>query len=491
MEVRKLLVACCATLLTTALRTPTSLRSTINARSDETVAEIQEPKASFDWFDHWYPVNVEATMDATITHKTTLLGLDLVVWNDGDGWRCFADSCPHRLGPLSEGRVEDDGSLLCSYHGWRYDGSGAISSLPYSPPEKEERHRRGAKCESYPTLAVDGFVWVFPQPGVYGAARAAKRPPPLISELHDPETGGDWQTRVPAGVRDFPCGWDTMVENTLDPAHFCAAHHGTLGDRYADPRAYDFFMTESVTGAGFALDGDMGALEFVPPCLVKYAPDYAAMPFGGGLVLATYCVPTAPGRVRPLATVLRREGLPVGSTLAERALFAFMGPLTPAWVGHLASSVVLHQDAGLLYGQFKNLKKAGYDPTRPDSKRYSDVCFQPNAVDRGVASFRRWLVAEGGGGPAFAGDPAPAAPAADDVYDMWDAHTKHCRYCLDAYGRLEMVRGAAAAAFIGGVALPDGPERAPAVLAAAAAGLGANWIMGLFRRYEFSHADND
>ena len=29
-------------------------------------------------------------------------------------------------------------------------------------------------------------------------------------------------------------GWDGMVENTLDPAHFCSAHHGTLGNRYDD-----------------------------------------------------------------------------------------------------------------------------------------------------------------------------------------------------------------------------------------------------------------
>ena len=42
-----------------------------------------------------------------------------------------------------------------------------------------------------------------------------------------------WNRKIPAGVRDFPCGWDTMVENTLDPAHFCCAHHGTLGDRCA------------------------------------------------------------------------------------------------------------------------------------------------------------------------------------------------------------------------------------------------------------------
>ena len=42
----------------------------------------------------------------------------------------------------------------------------------------------------------------------------------------------------------------------------------------------------------------------MPPCLVKYRPNYGAMPFEGALVLATYCVPTAPERGRML--LLRR-----------------------------------------------------------------------------------------------------------------------------------------------------------------------------------------
>eukprot|EP00629_Pelagomonadales_sp_RCC1024_P018243 CAMPEP_0119287730 /NCGR_PEP_ID=MMETSP1329-20130426/36086_1 /TAXON_ID=114041 /ORGANISM="Genus nov. species nov., Strain RCC1024" /LENGTH=139 /DNA_ID=CAMNT_0007288503 /DNA_START=123 /DNA_END=539 /DNA_ORIENTATION=- len=76
-----------------------------------------EDTAKFDYFDHWYPIHVLDTMDDTRPHAAQLLGLSLVLWKDGDTWRAFEDSCPHRRGALSEGRVEDDGSLLCSYHG--------------------------------------------------------------------------------------------------------------------------------------------------------------------------------------------------------------------------------------------------------------------------------------------------------------------------------------------------------------------------------------
>ncbi len=49
--------------------------------------------------------------------QVDLLGKSLVVWADSKGaWHCFEDVCPHRLAPLSEGRVEGD-SLMCSYHG--------------------------------------------------------------------------------------------------------------------------------------------------------------------------------------------------------------------------------------------------------------------------------------------------------------------------------------------------------------------------------------
>jgi phenylpropionate dioxygenase-like ring-hydroxylating dioxygenase large terminal subunit len=270
---------------------------------------------SFDWFSQWYPVNVIETMDPSRPHAMQLLGLNLVAWNDGEtiggvkqegAWRVFEDACPHRLGPLSEGRIEADGNLLCSYHGWRFDGSGACAEMPYAPPSKAERLKQScrATCNAYPTRVADGLLWVFPVGGVLGLDASAHVAMPLIDELHQPELAGRWKWKIPAGVRDFPCSWDAMVENTLDPAHFCSAHHGTLGNRYEDPKPYQMALSQPISlTEGFAIDGELGRLEFKPPCLVKYLPNFAAMPFGRSLVIATYCVPTKPGWVRgPLMT---------------------------------------------------------------------------------------------------------------------------------------------------------------------------------------------
>ena len=65
----------------------------------------------------------------------TLLGEPCGVWRDSTAseltFRCTADKCPHRLVPLSEGRVNEKGEIECGYHGWTFDGvSGKCTSIP-------------------------------------------------------------------------------------------------------------------------------------------------------------------------------------------------------------------------------------------------------------------------------------------------------------------------------------------------------------------------
>ena len=503
--------------------------SDVSVQSSGTAQSAERPSASpvaddaksqFDWYSHWYPINVVETLDPSKPHAAQLLGMNLVIWNDGvtvDGekqmgdWHVFEDACPHRLGPLSEGRVEADGNLLCSYHGWRFDGQGDCADLPYSPANVAERQRSScrATCGAFPTRVADGFLWVFPRTGAQAHADAKGVEMPLISELHDPALKGRWKWKVPAGVRDFPCGWDMMVENTLDPAHFCAAHHGTLGNRYVDPAPYSFETTRAIeTESGFAVTGDFGEIEFQPPCLVKYVPNYGGMPFNGSLVLATYCVPTKPGWVRPLATVLNDRDYELGGTLAERALGVFMAGLLPAWLGHVLSSVVLHQDAGLLYKQYRNLRERGYNPGYEAASvasleeaqaalaagpAYEELVYTPTSVDKGVLLFRKWLRMRAGGGIPWACEDVLPPRGTEDIFDMWDAHTQHCQYCQDAYRNLERAKYASLGVLaVSLFVVPDGaPERPALALASAAAAGGLHLFNGLFRRYEFSHADND
>jgi phenylpropionate dioxygenase-like ring-hydroxylating dioxygenase large terminal subunit len=507
----------------------------------------------YNWSHQWYPIHAVDTIDKTKPLKTYLLGKELVIWysESEDTWNVFEDACPHRQGPLSEGRIEGS-NLLCSYHGWKFDSEGSCSHLPYSKNELRERHEGScrAKCESFPTTVEHGLLFVFPESGPDAKLLAALTPMTGIRELVSTErkegddmtnvstdmssssasasaSSSSWRYKIPAGVRDFPCGWDTMVENTLDPAHFCAAHHGTLGNRYTDPKHYSQKVIQplsknTTSNDPFIIKGDFGTLEFQPPCLVRYTPDNPSMPFGGKMTIATYCVPTRPGWVRPLATVVMKERpsfwwMQERVQLSEFVLEIFMNPLTPVWLGHTLSSIVLHQDAGILYYQHRNFRRKGYLSQDKGSeqyqlqdkkKSYHELAYMPNEADKAVAMFRQWLQKSSHGAdvtfdPRYRDDPTESI----DIFDMWNAHTSQCKNCSDAYRRLEIMRKVAWGVFYGSILAS--PVLATTTttdmnipiaispwmtlvlgIASASTGMALDRFNGLFRRYEVRHTDD-
>ena len=70
----------------------------------------------FDWKAQWYPLAFSKTTDLTGPSRIELLGKPLVLWYDhfNDKWAVMADECPHRLAPLSEGRVDEEGEFFYS-----------------------------------------------------------------------------------------------------------------------------------------------------------------------------------------------------------------------------------------------------------------------------------------------------------------------------------------------------------------------------------------
>ena len=95
------------------------------------VEDVAPPLEQFQWTQQWYPMAVAEYLDPKSPHSIQLLGKELVIWRDSVGeWHCFEDRCPHRLAPLSEGRVEADGTLMCAYHAWRFDTEGHCTDIP-------------------------------------------------------------------------------------------------------------------------------------------------------------------------------------------------------------------------------------------------------------------------------------------------------------------------------------------------------------------------
>ncbi len=57
------------------------------------------------------------TLDKSRPMQQTILGMDMVIWwsEPQQRWNVFRDACPHRMAPLSHGRLVD-GQLACSFH---------------------------------------------------------------------------------------------------------------------------------------------------------------------------------------------------------------------------------------------------------------------------------------------------------------------------------------------------------------------------------------
>ena len=179
----------------------------------------------FDWSRHWYALAALDALDPAVPTAVTVLGQRIAIWRDASGtWRALRDVCPHRLAPLSEGRVAEDGTLQCSYHAWRFDGAGACTCVPQKGGQGAARSPRAA-ARSFPTAQAQGLLWIFPCAAADAAQAAAAAALPLIPGL-DGAPGLAAEERATPYVRDFPFGLETLLENLCDPAHVAYAHHG-------------------------------------------------------------------------------------------------------------------------------------------------------------------------------------------------------------------------------------------------------------------------
>jgi phenylpropionate dioxygenase-like ring-hydroxylating dioxygenase large terminal subunit len=480
----------------------------ISILADESEVNNQSEAETFQWTQQWYPVAVVEFLDPNKPHAFQLLGKDVVLWRDGtQQWRCFVDACPHRLAPLSEGRIETDGTLLCAYHAWRFDGNGNCAKIPQSQtPEVEARHRANPKaCAiSYPTQVAQGLLWVWAEPGAKGESESQDRSPRLIPEL---DSESDRVVKLFWNIRDMPYGWDYFMENVADPAHVPVSHHGIVGDRYRDAKYYDMpRLREISTQEGFSFGVSQGEEvaainsehDFQPPCLMKITTTFSDE---GQLILVLYATPTRPGWCRHIGAQILVKN-PQGKLPPGLGLFAL--PM-PTWLGHILASAFLHQDLVFLHYQERNIAT---------KDRWLNAVYTPNPQDKMIVTFRQWLEYRAGGGVAWDAscnhDLPPVERDKRVLFDVWNTHTVNCQYCQTALKRLRWGRAGSyglaivvlaiaillesqsialsgqteliSIAFVGRVAIS---------LGLTGLGYGIHKLIGLFHVYEFEHAHND
>jgi phenylpropionate dioxygenase-like ring-hydroxylating dioxygenase large terminal subunit len=165
--------------------------------------------------DLWYMAALADTLSPGQMRRETLLGEPVVIGRMRDG-KVFAlrDICPHRGVPLSAGRVMDENTVECPYHGWRFRADGVCSLIP-SLVEADDMDASRIKVRSFPVREQDGLIWVFmPAPG--HEANAPQIEPPKVGV---PNAKPRWRES-----QTFRCHMDHAVIGLMDPAHAPYVH---------------------------------------------------------------------------------------------------------------------------------------------------------------------------------------------------------------------------------------------------------------------------
>jgi len=174
--------------------------------------------------EYWYPVAYTSEVGLE-PFEARVLGEDYVLWRPEPGGpvQAAVNECPHRAARLSQGWVAD-GCLVCPYHGWRFDRTGACVAIPAQDPAIPIPPR--AHVSSILVGERYGLVWV-----CVGMPRADI---PVLVELEDPE-----YTLIHEVKEVWSASAPRMIDNALDVGHVAFVHRGTVGDPEY-PRLSDF-----------------------------------------------------------------------------------------------------------------------------------------------------------------------------------------------------------------------------------------------------------
>ena len=164
--------------------------------------------------DRWYPV----LESVELKHKplgVERLGQRMVFWRTADGHpHAQIDRCPHLGAARSAGRISSD-RLVCPFHGFEFDVSGACVHIPANG--KDSRAPKGMSAISFTLSEIHGFVWLW-----WGDAQDEYPEVPFFSLL---ETGWKHHTNIV----DYPVHYTRAIENQLDVAHLPFIHANTIG----------------------------------------------------------------------------------------------------------------------------------------------------------------------------------------------------------------------------------------------------------------------
>lgn len=407
------------------------------------------------------------------------------------------DTCPHRLAPLSDGRIDQWGRLQCVYHGWCFNGKGDCKLIPQAPPDGPPVHTFKQACVAvYPSTVQHEILWFWPNSDPKYKNVLETNKPPYIPELEDPSF-----TKLFAN-RDIPYGYDVLVENLMDPAHVPYAHYGLM--RVGKPKEKVDreggkpleIKVRRLDNEGFFARQEWGYSNFIAPCVYRSSTeplreeDNDSVTSDKGplknrkLSLIFICIPVSPGRSRLIWTFPRDFGLAIDK-------------IVPRWVFHIGQNKILDSDLHLLHVEERKILERG-------PENWQKACFVPTKSDALVVTFRRWFNKYSGAQVDWRGkfDPSllPPTPPREQLFDRYWSHVENCSSCKKAHKYLkafEVILQIASVALIGVMAVTkqaamSNVARTGVVVAAVLSFAASKWLSHFvyktFHYHDYNHA---
>jgi phenylpropionate dioxygenase-like ring-hydroxylating dioxygenase large terminal subunit len=162
----------------------------------------------------WYPVVWADRVGRELTRHVVCEEPIVVYRLENGKIAALQDACPHRLAPLSLGKLKGD-NIECGYHGMTFDCSGKCVLIP-----GQDIIPGSALVRSYPLEVKYGLVWLY-----LGNPKNAD--PKKIFHIAQYEDSS-WHA-VQGDTLRIECNYLSLCDNLLDPAHVTFVHTTSLG----------------------------------------------------------------------------------------------------------------------------------------------------------------------------------------------------------------------------------------------------------------------
>mmetsp|Transcript_20669 Transcript_20669/g.31553 ORF Transcript_20669/g.31553 Transcript_20669/m.31553 type:complete len:523 (+) Transcript_20669:201-1769(+) len=412
-------------------RTYSGLWTAINSVSSptETVDATNTDAADVGYLGAWIPVGSVSALRDVVPAQIEIMGQKFVVWNNPNNeeeWSVLADVCPHRLAPLSQGRIDPvSGCVECPYHGWQFDTSGAVTQIPQLDPqttlEASVKANENLNARNFPVHLAGDLIFTFLPSSLHGESFPSTLLPEemYIGLSEQIAAGAKWY------VRELPYSVDFLIENFMDPGHIPFAHHGLQGVREDGAPIPMNTVVSNFTHIEVGYKDQIkgvpreGIVSFQRPTYYHFRTTKENGVFARILMIHT--VPVAAGRSRVLFQSVLPKWIPI-------------------WLAHGASNRFLNTDTWL-HDAERVARAISHEPT--DN---IDLYQSASQSDVGVKAFRKWWAKYGMAnapphsfGPSTMEQLGPRTLSRPEQIDPWEYHTKHCSICRKALTRFKKI----------------------------------------------------